>query len=104
MSSRTASRSSRKNLWKTKVIEDKYETDLRRCSAAFRRCALELLPKYMRTGDDGKPYVEMEAFAAELNRVLASEVETTSQDIKADADLVFRRGILLAETSARGAQ
>ncbi len=104
MSSRTASRSSRKNLWKTKVAEDKYGADMRRCSEAFKRYALELLPKYMRIGDDGKPYVEMEAFAAELNHILASEVETTSQDITADADLLFRRGALLAETSARDVQ
>jgi len=104
MSSRTASRSSRKNLWKTKVIEDKYETDLRRYAAAFQKYAVELLPRYVRTGDDGKPYVEMSEYAAELNRVISSQLDDVSRELMDGIEKTYLYGALLAETSVRDAQ
>ena len=104
MSSRIASRSSRKNQWKTKVVEDKYETDLRRCAAAFQKYAVELLPRYMRTGDDGKPYIEMSEFVAELNRVISSQLDDVSRELMDGIEKNYLYGALLAETSARDAQ
>lgn len=98
------SNTSRRNLWKARVIEDKYSARLRRELSQIRERAVAILPNYLHTDENGKQFIDMRGFSAELNRIIDELYNASTDAVSKDIETAYKKGVYSADVAARRAE
>ena len=96
--------SSRRNLWKARVLEDKYSAQLRRELSQIRQRAIARLPNYLRQDENGNQFIDMQGFSAELSRIIEEAYNANTIAVSKNIETAYKKGVLSADIAAAEAE